>query len=272
MQINNNGNLVALESLGVGVHNRGFQYGDALFDTLKCKGGEIAYLEDHYFRLMSSMRMLRMRIPMDMTMEFYREEILKTVRANELSDLARIRVDVFRMEGGLYSPDSSEVEFLITAKPIDKKEHDSYEVELYKDFNLCSGLLSTVKTNNRMLNVLAGIFAQENSYQNCLLINEKKELVEAINSNVFLVFGNEVVTPSMESGCVNGIIRKNLIRKLEAREEFEIVERSVNPFELLKADEVFLTNSITNIISVNKYRKKTFQTTRTEEIRGIFKS
>ena len=191
MQINNNGKIIAAEDACLGYQNRGFLYGDCLFDTLKSVQGELQFLEDHYFRLMSSMRMLRMKIPPALTMEFYKEEILKTLEANGLGELARVRVNVFRKEGGLYAPDTREVSYLIEVKPLEESGYAKYEVELFKDFNLCSGLLATVKTNNRMVNVLAGVFANENAYENCLLINEKKELVEAINSNVFLVFGNQ---------------------------------------------------------------------------------
>ena len=59
-----------------------------------------------------------------------------------------------------------------------------------------------------MVNVLGSIYAKENDYQNCILINEKKELVEALNANIFLIKGNEILTPSLDSGCINGIIQK----------------------------------------------------------------
>lgn len=267
--ININGSLVSNDS-EILTSNRAFKFGDGIFDTLKAFRGNVFFLEDHYFRLMSSMRMLRMEIPMDFTLQYYKEQIEKTLLANHCSILARVRVSIFRKPGGLYTPHTHEIDFLIEASSIQNQEVEEYEIELFKDFYLPSSLLSTIKTNNKMLNVLAGIFADENGFQNTLLINEKKNLVEAMNANVFLIKGNEVITPPLEDGCLNGIIRKQVLRIVEKTDHLTLKEISISPFELMKADEVFLTNSIIDIQSVTKYRKKIFTTDKTKEIRKVF--
>jgi len=267
--ININGSLVSNESEML-TNNRAFKFGDGIFDTLKAFRGNVFFLEDHYFRLMSSMRMLRMEIPMDFTLQYYKEQIEKTLEANHCSILARVRVSVFRRSGGFYTPLTNDIDFLIEASSIKNREKGDYEIELFKDFYLPSGLLSTIKTNNKILNVLAGIFADENGFQNSVLINEKKNLVEAMNANVFLVKGSNVITPPLEDGCLNGIIRKQILRIVEKMDNLKIQEISISPFELMKADEVFLTNSIMDIQSVTKYRKKTYATDKTEEIRKVF--
>jgi len=268
--INQNGSLTAEKEFTLSFDNRAFKYGDGIFDTLKFKDGVICYLEDHYFRLMSSMRMLRMRIPMDFTLEYYEEQIRTTLEANSLDRQGRVRVDVYREDGGLYTPVSNEINFIIQVAELPEFRDQLIEIELFKDFPLASGLLSTIKTNNRMVNVLGSIFAKENDYQNCILINEKKELVEALNSNVFLIKGNEVLTPSLDSGCINGIIRKRLIQLLKKSEKFELKELSISPFDLLKVDEVFFTNSIHDIQSVDQYRKKKYKSDKTREIKQLF--
>ncbi|MCB0467089.1 MAG: aminotransferase class IV, partial [Aequorivita sp.] len=132
------------------------------------------------------------------------------------------------------------------------------EVELFKDHYIISGLLSTLKTNNRLINVLGSIFAKENDYQNCLLLNENKQVVEALNGNIFMVSGNNIKTPPLTDGCLNGILRKQLISILKKMQDFTIEESSVSPFELQKADEIFITNTINGIVSITKYRKKEF--------------
>ncbi len=268
--INQNGSLTSEKDFTLSPDNRAFKYGDGIFDTLKFQDGEICFLEDHYFRLMSSMRMLRMRIPMDFTLDYYQEQIRTTLEANSLDREGRIRVNVFRKDGGLYTPPSNEINFMIQVSVLPKYNKQLVEIELFKDFPIASGLLSTIKTNNKMVNVLGSIFAKENDYQNCILINEKKEVVEALNSNIFLIKGKEVLTPSLESGCLNGIIRKRLIQMLKKHENFEVHELSISPFDLLKADEVFLTNSIREIQSVDKYRKKKYGNDKTREINQLF--
>ncbi len=121
-------------------------------------------------------------------------------------------------------------------------------------------ILSTLKTTNRIVNVLASIYAKENEYDNCLLINDTKHIVEAINGNVFLVKDNTVITPPLTEGCVQGIIRKNMIQSLKKSSVYQLEERKISPFELLKADEVFITNSIIGVQSVKIYRKKVYNT------------
>ncbi len=270
--VNQNGSLVSEKDFKLSLENRAFKYGDGIFDTLKLENGILHFLEDHYFRLMSSMRMLRMRIPTNFTQEYYEKQIRLTLNANNLSQYARVRVNVFRQDGGLYAPLTNEVDFLIEVNPLNENYKGVVEIELFKDFPLASGLLSTIKTNNRLINVLGSIFSRENKYQNCILINEKKELVEALNSNIFLVKGTEVWTPSLDTGCINGIIRKKLIEALRKNDIFMIEEKSISPFDLLKVDEVFLTNSIHEIQSVDRYRKKSYAKEKTEEIKKYFTS
>lgn len=255
--INYNGTVYKNENF-ISIKNRGLNYGDALFETMNFRNGYILYWEDHYFRLMASMRMLRMEIPMNFTMDFLKQEIEKIAGEEQ----CRIKLLVWRKEGGKYLPHSRDINYAITKEELSTSEYildtSDYEIELYKDFFINSGMLSSLKTTNKMTHILGSIFAEENGYNNCLLLNEKKNIVEALNSNIFLVFDNVVVTPPIFEGCLNGVMRKNILKILEANKEFKVEERAVSPFELQRADEIFLTNVIQGIRPVSKYRKKTF--------------
>lgn len=268
--INFDAQILPKNELSLTHQNRAFKYGDAIFDSLKFKNSKIDFIEDHYFRLMSSMRMLRMQIPMNFTLDYYENQILNVLEANNIKSSARIRVTIFRKDGGLYIPENNAISFLIEAETLVLKDYLSYEIELFKDFPIYSGMLSTIKTTNKITNVLAGIFASEYGYQNCVLINEKKYIVEAINSNIFLIKNGKIFTPSLAEGCLNGIIRKKLIEVIRKNGKFSVEEKAISPFELLQVDEVFLTNSITEIQSVTKYRKKTFQSDVTKELVKMF--
>ena len=81
--INFNGELLFEENVKLSLENRGFKYGDAIFETVKVSNKKVIFWEDHYFRLMASMRMLRMKIPMQFTLEFLEQEILKTVAVQD---------------------------------------------------------------------------------------------------------------------------------------------------------------------------------------------
>lgn len=261
--INFNGQLVQESNQSI-EKNRGFLFGDAVFETLKVLDNKVLFLEDHYFRLMASMRVLRMEIPMDFTMEYMEEQILKTISSLKIESVSyRVRVTFFRDSEGLYLPlDNKSTKFLIQVSTLENgvyiNEPGEYEVEIYKDFFVTKQLLTSLKTTNKLINVTASIFAAENGYQNCLLVNNEKNIVEAINSNIFIVNGKTIKTPPVSDGCVNGIIRKQLVEFISKSDEFEIEEISISPFELQKADEIFLTNIITGIRSVSKYRKKEF--------------
>ncbi|MFX0557162.1 aminotransferase class IV [Maribacter sp. CXY002] len=260
--VNFNGELYGDEENFLNHNNRGLRYGDALFEAIRVVNGHVFFLEEHYLRLMSSMRILRMEIPMNLTMEFLEGEILKTIAANPESKGQRIRVSVFRNNGGLYKPTSNDISYIIESKELTDlfytiPEQD-YEIELFKDFYVNNDMLSTLKTNNKILNVVGSVFASENGYDNCLLLNNQKQVVEALNGNVFLVKGNTIKTPPLSDGCLNGIVRKKIIEIISKLEDYMIIEESISPFELQKADEMFLTNTISGIIPVSKYRKKKF--------------
>lgn len=258
--INYNGNLITPEELQLSQENRAFKYGDGVFETVKIQNNKVVFWEDHYFRLMASMRMLRMKIPLGFTLEFLEAEILKVVGRAPTSAVLRARLTVYRKNGGLYCPETNEVDFLIDVKPVDIKLKETYTVDLYKDFYNYSGLLSTVKTTNRMLNVVASVFAKENDLDNCIILNERKSVVEATNGNIFLVKGTVIKTPSLTEGCIKGIARNKIIEIIEKNPEYTLEETTISPFEIQKADEVFITNAIKGVQSVTNYRKKVFET------------
>jgi len=258
--LNFNGKLIDPKEFSFSSNNRAFKYGDAVFETLNIQNNTVVFFEDHYFRLMASMRMLRMEIPMEFTLEFLEQEILKTVATQDNFSKARVRLTIFRKDGGLYTPKTNEINYLIEFSENTYTTKSQYRIDLFKDFYNYSGLLSTIKTSNRMLNTLASIFMQENELDNCILLNENKAVVEATNANIFVVKGNEIKTPALEEGCIKGVVRKKVIDILNMNEEYTLLETSISPFEMQKADEIFITNSIIGIQPVTNYRKKEFKT------------
>lgn len=267
--INFNGNIQDTSNFAI-ENNRGFLFGDAIFETIKVNGTKILFLEEHYLRLMASMRICRMEIPMNFTMEFMEEQILKLIELETNKVSNRIRFSVFRDADGFYNPTSNDVQFIITCFELSSEKYlfstSNYEVELFKDFHVSKHLLSTLKTNNKMINVVASVFAKENGFDNCLLINDDKNVVEAINGNIFMKMGNQLITPPTSDGCLNGIMRKQIIAITAKMENIEIIEKSISPFDLQKADELFISNVITGIQPITKYRKKEFTSEVSKEI------
>ena len=262
--ININGAILEDSEAYLSVDNRGFAYGDAVFETIKVNSKPL-FWEAHYFRLMASMRILRMEIPMHFTPEFLESQIMDLVDTqSEKAKSYRVKLTVFRATGGYYTPTSNTVKFTIALAPLDSDIYnshtDSCEIELFKDYFIAPNLLSTLKTNNKAINVVGSIFAKENNYDNCLLLNTKKNIIEALNGNVFLVKDNVIKTPPLADGCLKGIIRDQLIDMISKSDNYDLIETSISPFELQKADEIFITNVIQGIKPVTKFRKKTYTT------------
>lgn len=256
--------------------NRGFLVGDAIFESIKVVHNKVLFLEDHYFRLMASMRICRMEIPMLITMEHFEAQILQLIASLPKSNSFRVRFSVYRTAEGFYAPVSNEVEFIVTAIPLQQDvyliEKEQYEVELYKDFYVPKQLLSTLKTNNKMLQIVGNVFAKENGYDNCLVLNDEKNVVEALQNNIFMKCGNEIVTPPITEGCLNGIMRKQVLELLRKKEGIVVKEAVISPFDLQKADELFLTNVISGIQPITKYRKKSYSIDFSKELVKLLNS
>lgn len=244
--------------------NRAFLYGDAVFETVRIVNSKILFLEDHYFRLMSSMRVIRMEIPMNFTMEYLEEQILALATAKNLTAAARARITVYRKDGGHYLPKTNTVSFLVNVEALESTQYavnqGEYVVDLYTDFYVTRHLLSSIKTTNKIINITASIFAEENGLDNCLLLNDTKNVVEALQGNIFIVKGNTLITPPVSEGCLNGVMRKQILALARKMENLEVMEAVISPFDLQKSDELFVTNVIKGIQPITKYRKKEFAT------------
>ena len=261
--INYNGNIQNTSNFEI-ENNRGFLFGDAIFETIKVNGTKILFLEEHYLRLMASMRICRMEIPMNFTMEYFEEQILALATAKNASRSARARITVYRNDGGYYLPQNNTVSFLINVESIDNTLYSinqgEYVVDLYTDFYVARQLLSSIKTTNKIINVTASIFASENGLDNCLLLNDTKNVIEALQGNIFMLKGNTLITPPVSEGCLNGVMRRQVLALARKIEYLEVTEETISPFDLQKSDELFITNVIKGIQPITKYRKKEFST------------
>ncbi len=265
--INFNGKITDLSDQLI--NNRGFLYGDAVFETLIIFNDKILFWEDHYFRLMSSMRIIRLNIPDEYTPEFFKENIVKIHNNISQTGNSRIRINIYRSSGGKYKPEKNTPSFIISCESINyntyKLNKGHYEVDLYKDYYLDNQLISSIKSNNKIINVVASIYASENGFNNCILLNKDKLVSEFINSNLFIIKDEKIYTPTLKSGCLNGVVRKNLFKILSSS-SFEVCEQDLSTFDITQSDEIFGTNIAQGIFSVTKFRKKDYDCSKTKKI------
>lgn len=243
-------------------NNRGFLYGDSIFETIKIINNKIIFWEEHYLRLISSMRILRIEIPNSYTPEFFEEEIIKTNQKIDSLFSGRVRLTVYRGGAGLYLPQTNYPLFVINSKKINQKlfiiNQVPYKVDLFKDYQVQSNLISNLKTNNRVVNVIGSIYAKENELENCILLNNNKLVTEFLNGNLFIVNDNVIKTPTISTGCLNGVMRNKIIELIKKVPDYEIFEKDFSPYELISSDEIWVTNSISGIIPITEYRRKFF--------------
>jgi branched-chain amino acid aminotransferase len=203
-----------------------------------------------------------MEIPMNFTMEYFEAQILSLVAENQVGNSSRARITVYRNDGGYYLPITNTISFLIHATALKNTlysiEKQYYEVDLYKDFYVTKQLLSSIKTTNKLINITGSIFANENGLDNCLLLNDSKNIIEALQGNIFMLIGNKLITPPVSEGCLKGVMRKQILGLAKKMENLEVVEEIISPFDLQKADELFITNVIKGIQPITQYRKKEF--------------
>ena len=265
--INFNGKITNLSDQLI--NNRAFLYGDAVFETLIIFNDKILFWEDHYFRLMSSMRIIRLDIPDKYTPEFFKENIIKIHNNISQTGNSRIRINIYRSSGGKYKPEINTPSFIISCESINyntyKLNKGHYEVDLYKDYYLDNQLISSIKSNNKIINVVASIYASENGFDNCILLNKDKLVSEFINSNLFIIKDEKIYTPTLKSGCLNGVVRKNLFKILSSS-SFELCEQDLSTFDITQSDEIFGTNIAQGIFSVTKFRKKDYDCSKTKKI------
>ena len=265
--INFNGKITDLSDQLI--NNRAFLYGDAVFETLIIFNDKILFWEDHYFRLMSSMRIIRLDIPDKYTPEFFKENIIKIHNNISQTGNSRIRINIYRSSGGKYKPEKNIPSFIISCESINyntyKLNKGHYEVDLYKDYYLDNQLISSIKSNNKIINVVASIYASENGFDNCILLNKDKLVSEFINSNLFIIKDEKIYTPTLKSGCLNGVLRKNLFKILSGS-SFELCEQDLSTFDITQSDEIFGTNIAQGIFSVTKFRKKDYDCSKTKKI------
>ncbi|WP_313114638.1 aminotransferase class IV [Aequorivita sediminis] len=262
--INLNGQIVKEQNATITINNRGLHYGDAVFETMRYGNGKIYFWEDHYLRLKTSLKILKMESSENFSSNFLKREILRTITAQtSLNSSYRVKLLIWRKTGGKYTPFTNEVEYAIMVETLASLTYPSniaaYKIGAYDNHLVSSGELSTLKSNNRLINVLGSIFAKENGFDNCFLLNEKNNVVEALNGNLFIVLGKIIITPPIQEGCLNGIMRKQIIAIVKSYTEYLIKETSISVVDLHNADEIFITNVIQGVVPVSRYKEKIFE-------------
>jgi len=212
--------------------------------------------------MMASMRILRMEIPMSFTMEYLEEQIIKLLQENKLNTVStKISLSFFSKHIPTRCTPIVPTSFLIeaeTSETFSSIQLGSRNIELYKDHWVVKGLFGTLESSNDRMRKLAAVYAYENNFEDLILLNENKQVSETLIGSLFVVQGDVIKTPPLTSGCRSSVYRQVVIDLLKKIEGVNLIEEAVSPFELQKADELFVVSLSNGIQSVKQYRKKVF--------------
>ena len=267
--VNYNGNILSADQPLFTAANRAFRYGDAVFETIRMMHGEILFFEKHLDRLQRSMKLLRMDVNSDLDFHKLYLAIRHLDQSNRLGGNGRVRLEVFRNDGGLYTPQSNAVSYLIEASPLNGKEYilneTGLKIEVYTDIKKPVSRLSNLKSANALYYVMAGLHKRENGLDDCLVLNTDDNIAEAISSNIFLVKGEQLITPGLDQACVAGVMREFILQQA-TENNIPVVESAISIDDMLIADEVFLTDVIHGIRWVSAFRNKRYFNTRSRQL------
>jgi branched-chain amino acid aminotransferase len=259
--INFNGEIVPAEQQVLTIGNRGFKYGDGLFESMRWMKGELKFADLHAERIRKGLKLLKMDSWAHVDTWFMREKIEELTRRNKTGQDARIRLTVFRDGDGLYSPSSNKMGYVLEAQKLDESRYPINEkgliIDVYDEITKPVNILSNLKTCNSLLYVLAGVYKNQNALDEVLILNHHGFLCESMSSNVFVVYDRKLYTPSLAEGCIAGVMRQVIIR-IAKEHNIELVEAQISPDILNEADEVFLTNAARGIQWVMGYNNKRY--------------
>jgi branched-chain amino acid aminotransferase len=254
-----NGHVISLYEPAISFSNRAFRYGDSLFESIRYTNGKIMFLSDHVKRIKLSMTTLRMNVPAEFTTGNIEQLIIHLLVQNNIKKEARIRLTVFRNEGGFYTPDTNDISFLIESEALETAGYTLNQkglwVDIYTEIKKQINKISNIKTGNALLYVMAGITKTSLKLDDCLLVNDNGNIIESISSNIFVVKNGTLYTSPITDGCIDGVMRKQIL-DIAAQNKILTFEQTLTVHTLTNGDEVFLTNAIKGIQWVGQFKNK----------------
>lgn len=247
--LNFNGELLPADSRLLAVSNRGFRYGDGLFESMRWMKGQLKFADLHADRLQRSMKLLKIDGYSQMDSWFLREKSEQLATRNRVKH-ARMRLTVYRDAGGLYAPTQNNMGYCLELSPVEEPRYFLNEkgliMTIFDEIPKPLHFLSNIKTCSCLPLVMAGLYKVQNRLDEVFLLNQSGNLCEAGNSNIFVWYKSHLYTPALSEGCVDGVMRQIVIQ-LARQTGIPCTEAQINPDILYEADEVFLTNAARGI-------------------------
>jgi branched-chain amino acid aminotransferase len=267
--LNLNGTFIEEKTPVIRADNRAFRYGDGLFETMKVIVGSIRLKEYHFNRLFSGMETMQIMLQGFVSDSMFEEQVMKTIRKNQIGGAARVRLTVYRGDGGLYDFNSTSAGYVIQVWPISSSSlamnENGLKLGLYEGGKKAIDGLANIKSNNYLVYAMGAIHAKRYNNNDCLILNSENRVCDSTIANVFWAKDGTIFTPPLSEGCVAGVMRRHLVETLP-EQGYNVVEKEVVPDELAEADEIFLTNAVSGVRWVSDFRNRKFGNTLSTKI------
>lgn len=234
---------LAEENISLPPDNRAFLYGDGFFETMLGHSGKVKYLNYHLSRIRAALKSVWIEPPEELDYEQCAEIIHNLFRKNNIHAFAKVKIHAWRKKGGNYLPHNSDCHLLATIREISRpptgfKRQVCFSEKVKNQWSQ----ISRFKSSSAQNYILAALEMKANQADEIIISDNQENISECLVSNIFWVKDGEFFTPSLQTGCVEGISRKVIIEELASR-KIPLKEVIASQEDLLAADSIFCTNA-----------------------------
>jgi branched-chain amino acid aminotransferase len=236
--------------------SKAFRYGELIFETIRYSNHQIYFLPQHFIRLQNVAQLMEIKFPKHFTEKIVELHILSLLKKNSLTE-ARIRLTIFKGEGGLFENDDMAFNILIETYPLPnpdfKLNNNGLDLCFFTDIKKTTDKYSNYKTGNHLIYNQSALYAKQLKCNEALVYNINNHICDSTIANVFIIKDGNIFTPPLQNGCIDGIMRGFVLSKVNG-----IVQKSITENDILQADEVFVTNTIKGIQWVKQIGDKKY--------------
>ncbi|MEO6068913.1 MAG: aminotransferase class IV [Chitinophagaceae bacterium] len=251
--LNFNGKIVAENEPIFTASNRGFKYGDGIFETIKVTSGKICLDLFHFERLRNSLQLLQLNSDL-FTNNFLEKSIIHLCLKNNCEASARIRLAVYREE-------RTKASFILEAIPLKNEitewNETGWKLGVYPLARKSCDAFANLKSANFLPYLMAQSYALEMDCDEMLVLNSHDNIADGSKTNLFFIKEKEVYTPSLQEGCVAGVMRRAVIEECN-KLLIPTHQTAISPAMVADADDVFITNAIQGIKWVSQFNQKKY--------------
>jgi branched-chain amino acid aminotransferase len=248
--VSHNGLIVPAEQKIFSAGNRMLLFGDGFFETMRVAGGRILFFKEHSARITRAMALLHLEWKNSFGFNNLEEALQALIAAHGSNGNGKLRVQFYREGEGSYQPQTNQIGFVaqwfVLPDELYALNESGIRAGVYRQSMKSADQFSSFKSGNALVMINASVWMEAAQLQEAIILNSYGRICEATSSNVFIVKGDQVITPSLDEGCVHGVMR-NVVITCCRQIGIDVLEKPLSEVELLAADECWLTNAVSGL-------------------------